>query len=123
MDISAGRLCNGARGHIVKRMVMACPCCKASNDAGPLCRRCRADLSLLFAIEAERTELLEAARLLTRESCVPEALAILDRAEWLRQGDDIARRKATASLLNRDFAGALRVYDEQANATTLTIRQ
>ena len=43
-------------------MPIPCPCCKASNDTGPSCRRCKADLSLLLAIEAERSELLEAAR-------------------------------------------------------------
>ena len=28
-------------------MPVPCPCCKAANDTGPGCRRCKADLSLL----------------------------------------------------------------------------
>ena len=47
-----------------------------------------------------------------RESQFDEALAALERAEQLRRGDDIAPLRATAFLLNRDFANALRVYDE-----------
>ena len=34
---------------------MICPCCKANNDSGPACRRCKADLSLLFAFEKQNT--------------------------------------------------------------------
>src|SRR5262249_17865113 len=33
---------------------MRCPVCKAENAQGPACRRCKADLSLLFAVEARR---------------------------------------------------------------------
>lgn len=33
---------------------MRCPVCRAENDRGPNCRRCRADLSLLFALEKQR---------------------------------------------------------------------
>lgn len=36
-------------------MSVVCPCCKAVNDAGPHCRRCRADLSLLFAWSARQS--------------------------------------------------------------------
>ena len=89
-------------------MPIPCPCCKASNDAGPNCRRCKADLALLFAIEADRTALIECAR----SSNSVEALDALDRAEQLRQGDDIVRLRATVMLLHGDFAGALRTYHE-----------
>ena len=92
-------------------MSIPCPCCKASNDAGPNCRRCKADLALLFAIEADRTALMERARV----SNPVEALEALDRAERLRQGDDIVRLKAAARLLQRDFAGAFRTYHELAS--------
>lgn len=91
-------------------MPIPCPCCKASNDAGPNCRRCKADLALLFAIEDNRTALIERAR----SSNFVEALDALDRAEQLRQGDDIVRLRATMKLLHRDFAGALRTYDERS---------
>ena len=89
-------------------MPIPCPCCKASNDAGPNCRRCKADLALLYAIEADRTALIERAR---SSNCIEP----LDRAEQLRQGDDIVRLRATVMLLQRDFAGALRTYHELAS--------
>ena len=95
-------------------MPIPCPCCKASNDDGPNCRRCKADLALLFAIEADRTATLERARSLVAGLNFDEAIAALDRANHLRQGDDFVRRKAAVKLLQRDFAGALRVYHELA---------
>jgi predicted ATPase len=42
-------------------MSLACPCCKAANDVGPNCRRCKADLSLAFAFEAHVASLKVAA--------------------------------------------------------------
>lgn len=93
-------------------MPIPCPCCKASNDAGPSCRRCKADLSLLVAFEADRTATLDAARRFVGGARFAEAHAALDRANRLRQGDDIARLKAVAFLLARDFPAALRAYDE-----------
>ena len=35
-------------------MALRCPVCKAENAQGPNCRRCKADLSLLFALEDRR---------------------------------------------------------------------
>jgi len=93
-------------------MPIPCPCCKASNDTGPACRRCKADLSLLFAVEADRAAAVEAARRLVAESRCGEALARLDRAAQLRRGADASRMRAAVLLLARDFAGALSVYDE-----------
>ena len=37
---------------------MQCPVCKADNAQGPLCRRCKADLSLLFRLEARRADVV-----------------------------------------------------------------
>ena len=42
--------------------MIRCPACKADNAQGPACRRCKADLSLLFALEARRTAVMELAR-------------------------------------------------------------
>jgi hypothetical protein len=94
------------------RMSVPCPCCKASNDTGPACRRCKADLSLLFAVEHERASLVAAARELAAESRHSESLAALERAAQLRRTDDVLRLRAAVLLLTRDFAGALRAYDE-----------
>jgi hypothetical protein len=57
--------------------VIACPVCRAEN-AERTCRRCRADLGLLFDVEAQR---------LAAEAA--------------------ARRRAVAGLLAGDFAAAL----------------
>ena len=37
---------------------MRCPVCKAENEMTPQCRRCKADLSLLLALERGRAEQL-----------------------------------------------------------------
>jgi len=72
-------------------------------------------LSLLFAIECQRTALIEDARRFAAESRFAESLAILDRAAQLRQGSDVSRLRATVLLLSREFAGALRAYHELVN--------
>jgi hypothetical protein len=93
-------------------MPVPCPCCKASNDAGPLCRRCKADLSLLFAVDAERSSLIAAARASAADGRFSESLAALDRAAQLRRGPDVPRVRAAVLLLARDFPAALRAYHE-----------
>ncbi|HUR53433.1 MAG TPA: hypothetical protein VMZ71_04855 [Gemmataceae bacterium] len=93
-------------------MSISCPCCKASNDAGPNCRRCRADLSLLFQLEEDRAALVAQARELAAQSRYSESLAALDRAAQLRRGDDVQRLRAVALLLSRDYAGALAAYHD-----------
>ena len=91
-------------------MPIPCPCCKAANETGPNCRRCKADLSLLFALEERRAGLLETARSLAGEAKYAESLAVLDQAAQLRQGSDVHRLRAAVSLLARDFPTALQAY-------------
>ena len=51
---------------------MRCPVCTAESDTGPSCRRCRADLSLLFRLEEERACLgATARRALLEGGCNP----------------------------------------------------
>lgn len=95
-------------------MTVPCPCCKASNDTGPNCRRCKADLSLLFAVEEQRTAAVEEARQLAAAGQFPGSLAALDRAAQLRRGPDVPRLRAAVLILARDFPAALRAYHEQA---------
>ena len=99
-------------------MPVPCPCCKAANDAGPNCRRCKADLSLLFAVDAQRAATLDDARRLAAEGRFAEALAAVDRAAQLRRGADVLRLRAAVLLLSRDFAGALRAHRELGQAHT-----
>ena len=81
-------------------MAIACPVCRAVNDAGPACRRCKADLALCFAVERQR------AAAMTRA-----APAAARRAHGLRRGPDSARRLAALSLLAGDFPAAWALYD------------
>ena len=91
-------------------MPVPCPCCKATNETGPNCRRCKADLSLLFDLEERRMRLIEAARDLAREARLQDSLAILEQAAQLRSGADVHRLRAALSLLARDFPAALQSH-------------
>jgi hypothetical protein len=85
-----------------------CPVCRARVESGPSCRRCKADLSLLFALEARRDAALAAAGRMLAADRPDEALALARGAERLRRGDDARRLIAAAHLLCRDFAEAWR---------------
>ncbi|MBX9628076.1 MAG: hypothetical protein K2X82_30040 [Gemmataceae bacterium] len=93
-------------------MPVPCPCCKASNDAPPACRRCKADLSLLWAVEADRDAAIDAARMFAGEGRFAEAAAELGQAAQLRRSPDVLRLRAAALLLARDFPGAAAAYHE-----------
>lgn len=92
-----------------------CPCCRASNDVGPTCRRCKADLSLLFAIANRRGFLLSEARKLVADGKPTAALRSLKEAATLRAGDDIQQLTAAVQLLAGEYATALATYDGLAN--------
>lgn len=96
-------------------MPVPCPCCKASNEAGAACRRCKADLTLLFAVDGQRAALVERARALAAAGRIPDAIAALDQAARLRRGGDVARTRAAALLLAGQFAAALAAYHELAS--------
>ncbi len=88
-------------------MNLRCPVCKAENTAGPACRRCRADLSLLVAVEARRDFHLSLARVAIRDGQYDTALEELDLGNELRCGTDILPLRAAVSLLAGDYAAAL----------------
>jgi Flp pilus assembly protein TadD len=90
-------------------MTLTCPCCKAAN-AADTCRRCKADLSLLAAVEAAREHHLTLARRFAAELRSGEALAHLDRAAALRPGDDLRPVRAAVLLAAGRFADALSAY-------------
>jgi hypothetical protein len=89
---------------------MLCPVCKATNDSGPQCRRCRADLTLLFALEEQRRQTVAAAYRCLMEGRAPEAQRLAHRAGNLRGDDETRRLLALSCLLQRDFAGAWRYH-------------
>jgi hypothetical protein len=89
---------------------MRCPVCKADNLQGPQCRRCKADLSLLFALEEQRRRTLAETRRCLRRGEWREAAHHAETADWLRGDDESRRVAALAHLLERDFAAAWRAY-------------
>ncbi|HET6573485.1 MAG TPA: hypothetical protein VFG68_07780 [Fimbriiglobus sp.] len=92
-----------------------CPCCRASNDTGLACRRCKADLSLLFAVADRRGFLVSEARNLAAQGKYAESLRSLGEAAALRAGDDVRRLSAAVRLLAGQYAAALAAYYELAN--------
>ena len=91
---------------------MRCPVCRAENDEGPQCRRCRADLALMFTLEQQRRQVLNAAchHLITGD--VRRARALSEGARALRDDDEARRFGAVSALLCSDFAAAWRAYQE-----------
>lgn len=89
---------------------MRCPVCKADNSQGPQCRRCKADLSLLFALEDQRRRTLAEARRCLRRGEWQAAVGHAETANWLCGDEETQRLIAVARLLGRDFAGALQGY-------------
>lgn len=89
---------------------MRCPVCKAENSQGPQCRRCKADLSLLFALEEQRQRTLAEARRCLQRGDWQAAVEHAETAHWLRGDEESQRTRAAARLLARDFAGAWRSY-------------
>jgi hypothetical protein len=83
--------------------------CKADNGQGPACRRCKADLSLLFRLEGQRAALLAAAAEALRSGRLDEAFGSARQAHALRHGEDSRRLLLLATLLRRDYATAWRL--------------
>jgi hypothetical protein len=95
---------------------LICPVCLAANDAGPACRRCRADLALCFPVEAQRDHALAAARAAVAVGRVNDALAFAESAAALHRGPDVDRLLATLRLLAGDFAAAWTRYRASLSA-------
>ena len=91
-------------------MPLTCPVCRAVNEQGPACRRCKADLSMLFMLEAQRGVQLGVASLTLRAGRLDAAQRMAERAGAIRRGADIYQLLAVAHLLRRDFAAAWKAY-------------
>ncbi len=92
---------------------MRCPVCKADNLQGPQCRRCKADLSLLFALEEKRNRALAEARGCLSRGEWQAAIELAETANWLRGDQDSRQVVAVAHLLGRDFAVAWQFYQNR----------
>jgi hypothetical protein len=89
---------------------MRCPVCKAENSVGPSCRRCKADLGLLFTLQARRREFLDAARGNLAAGNWPAAAHAAESADRLQNDDESRQLVAVAQLFGRDFAAAWEWY-------------
>src|SRR5262245_21978065 len=89
---------------------MRCPVCKADNTQAPACRRCKADLSLLWQLESRREALLVSARCHLARGRWRDGERDARAALRVRDGADARRLRALCRLVARDFAGALRIY-------------
>ena len=89
-------------------MAIRCPVCKADNASGPACRRCKADLSLLFALEDQREDATRAARAALAGGRYAEAHGAALRADHLRRDESSRRLVALTAVLCGDHAMAWR---------------
>lgn len=91
-------------------MSLECPVCRARNEQDPRCRRCRADLGLLFAVRAEHEAAARRARAHLAHGRVVEARAAAEKALALQRDEAGRRLAAVGRLLARDFGGAWQAY-------------
>jgi hypothetical protein len=89
---------------------MRCPVCRAEVEQGPNCRRCRADLSLLFALEEQRQRALISGYQYVQEGRLSPARAIAEGACALRNDAESNRLLAVVALLQRNFRTAWKSY-------------
>jgi hypothetical protein len=89
---------------------MRCPVCNADVLQGRKCRRCRADLGLLFELAEDREALLNAARRRLAQGRWQEAARLAHQADELHGGEDSAGTRAAARLLAGDFPAAWAAY-------------
>ena len=90
---------------------MRCPVCRAENDEGPNCRRCRADLGALFALEEQRRRALDAAYRSLAAGQTRRAHALAQGARALHDDAEVRRSAAMCALVARDFASTYRIYN------------
>ena len=86
---------------------LRCPVCRADNGQGPACRRCKADLSLLLALEDHRQALLAEARQHAAVGRWRTFLSAVEQAHALHADDQTRRLRAAGLLLVGDREAAL----------------
>src|SRR5262245_37368599 len=89
---------------------MRCPVCRAENDQGVQCRRCRADLGILFALEQQRQHAFDSACGCLVKGEIHRASRIADGVRALRADEESRRFVACCSLLLQDFEAAWQKY-------------
>jgi hypothetical protein len=91
-------------------MPLACPVCKAENAAGPTCRRCKADLAMLFALDQQRSALLARSRQSLHRGDECEALRTARQANDLRSDRESLRWLTLMLMLAEDFGEAWQIH-------------
>ena len=91
-------------------MAIRCPVCRAENATGPACRRCKADLSLVFALEEQREHAMSEARSALAAGRYDEAQRAALWAEHARRDEASRRLLALTALLRRDHVLAWREW-------------
>jgi Flp pilus assembly protein TadD len=89
---------------------MRCPVCRADNDQEATCRRCKADLELLVALERQRAQALAEAGRAAARGDGGEALRHVHAAHGLRADEDSWRALAVAYVLAGRYGEALACY-------------
>jgi hypothetical protein len=95
---------------------MRCPVCRAENEEGTACRRCRVDLTLLVTLEQTRRYMLAQAADAAASGDGAKTLGHAESAHRLRADTDTWRWLAVGGLLVRDFALALACYRQARSA-------
>ncbi len=85
--------------------VIDCPLCQASNTQSP-CRRCKADLHLLFAVASQQRQQLHQARQALRQGQLDRAKQTLIAAASLWRNAETVRLQSLVALLEGDFGKA-----------------
>lgn len=91
-------------------VLVRCPVCGVADQAGPACRRCKADLTLLLQLERGRGTRMARAWRLLRQGCLDESIQAASEVLSLRHGADAIRLIAIAHLLRGDPEAAWRAY-------------
>lgn len=94
-----------------------CPVCRAAEQTGPQCRRCRADLSLLVGLETRRSELMARARHLVQQKDWHRAVDIVEEANSLRQDFESQQTLAVLAVLRHDYRRALAIHRQLRHST------
>ena len=89
---------------------MRCPVCRAENAEDATCRRCRADLALMVAVEQARRQALTQAAHAAASGDGMGTLQHAEAAHRLCRDAESWRWLAVGGLLVRDFQLALACY-------------
>lgn len=99
-------------------MALTCPVCKASNLVPPHCRRCKADLTDLFALAAEHAAIRAQAREQFKAGQWQQAYLAARRALAIRQDPSTLRLAGITALLAGDLVGTWHCYCQESQTGT-----